>query len=73
MALSKFPFFSLFSFETEFNRKTWYDLLGFNNFFKTIKDIQKYLPLYIPLFNMTSLLSFLKVGRQDIKMLNIFL
>lgn len=37
------------------------------------KDIQKYLPLYIPLFNMTSLLSFLKVGRQDIKMLNIFL
>jgi len=30
-------------FETEFSKKTWYELMGFNNlFFKTIKDIQKY-------------------------------
>jgi predicted RNA methylase len=36
-------------------------------------DIGKYLPIYLPLFNMNDLLSLIGFSRQDIKRLNIFL
>ena len=43
-SINDFPEDVYTEFETEFNKKTWYELMGFNNlFFKTIKDIQKYL------------------------------
>ena len=37
------------------------------------RDIEKYLPLYLPLFNMNDLLGLLGFTREDIKRLNIFL
>jgi len=37
------------------------------------KNIEKYLPIYLPLFNINDLLGLLKFSRNDIKRLNIFL
>jgi superfamily II DNA or RNA helicase len=41
--INKFPDDIYKEFETEFSKKTWYELLGFYDiYFKNIKDIQKY-------------------------------
>jgi predicted RNA methylase len=37
------------------------------------RNVEKYLPLYLPLFNINDLLGLLKFSRNDIKRLNIFL